>query len=74
MVFDLLSEEQYRSLKKIGKFDSKTSSWLKKSAEIWKLGGAFIAEFRYKNVFVYHKSSESYYAKRGFRVSNKVWS
>ncbi len=72
MGIDLLTEEQYRELQKIGKFDSKTSSWLKTPAEIRKLGGAIFADFRFGNVFVYHNGAESYYAGRGFRGSLKV--
>jgi hypothetical protein len=64
---ELLTEEQYRELQKLGKFDTKTSSWLKTPAEIRKLGGAIFADFRYGNVFVYHNGAESYYAARGFR-------
>jgi hypothetical protein len=67
MGIELLSEEQYRELQKLGKFDSKTSSWVKTPADIRKLGGAIFADFRYGNVFVYHNSAESYYAARGFR-------
>ncbi len=72
MGIELLTEEQYRELQKLGKFDTKTSSWLKTPAEIRKLGGAIFADFRYSNVFVYHNGAESYYAVRGFRGSLKV--
>ena len=67
MGIELLSEEQYRELQKLGKFDTKSSSWVKTPLEIRKLGGALFAEFRYGNVFVYHNSAPSYYAVRGFR-------
>ena len=68
----LLSEEQYRELQKLGKFDTKTSSWIETPAEIRKLGGAIFADFRYGNVFVYHNGAESYYAARGFRGALKI--
>lgn len=67
MGIELLSEEQYRELQKLGNFDAKTSSWLKTPSEIRKLGGAIFADFRYGNVFVYHNGAESYYGVRGFR-------
>jgi hypothetical protein len=69
---EILTEEQYRELQKIGKFDTKTSSWIKTPAEIRKLGGAIFADFRYGQVFVYHNGAESYYAARGFRGSLRV--
>jgi hypothetical protein len=72
MGIELLTEEQYRALQKLGNFDTKTSSWLKTRAEIRKLGGAIFADFRYGNVFVYHNGAESYYAARAFRGSLKV--
>ena len=72
MGISLLSEEQYRELQKLGKFDTKTSSWIETPAEIRKLGGAIFADFRYGNVFVYHNGAESYYAARGFRGALKV--
>jgi len=72
MGIEILSEEQYRELQKLGSFDTKTSSWLKTPADIRKLGGAIFADFRYGNVFVYHNGAESYYAGRGFRGSLKV--
>ncbi|GAA4444357.1 DUF4256 domain-containing protein [Pontibacter saemangeumensis] len=68
----LLSEAEYRELQQLGKFDMKTSSWVKTPAEIRKLGGALFADFRYGNVFVYHNGAQSYYAARGFRGSLKV--
>ena len=67
MGIELLTEEQYRDLQKLGNFDTKTSSWLKTPAEIRKLGGAIFADFRYGNVFVYHNGAQSYYGARGFR-------
>ncbi|HEX3008479.1 MAG TPA: DUF4256 domain-containing protein, partial [Bacteroidales bacterium] len=67
MGIEILTEEQYRSLQKFGKFDTKTSSWLKTPSDIRKLGGAIFADFRYGNVFVYHNGAESYYGARGFR-------
>lgn len=67
MGIDLLTEEQYRDLQKLGKFDTKTSSWLKTPETIRKLGGAIFADFRYGHVFVYHNGASSYYAARGFR-------
>lgn len=67
MGIELLTEEQYRELQKLGKFDTKTSSWLKTPPAIRKLGGAIFADFRYGQVFVYHNGAPSYYAARGFR-------
>lgn len=72
MGIELLTEEQYRELQKLGSFDTKTSSWLKTPDEIRKLGGAIFADFRYGNVFIYHNGAESYYAARGFRGLLKV--
>lgn len=72
MGIELLSEEEYRALHKLGKFDMKTSSWIKTPADIRKLGGALFADFRYSNVFVYHNGAQSYYAARAFRGSLKV--
>lgn len=72
MGIDLLTEEQYRDLQKLGKFDLKTSSWIKTPDDIRKLGGAVFCDRRYNNVFVYHNGAESYYAARGFRGSLKV--
>ena len=72
MDIDLLTEKQYRELQQLGKFDVKTSSWLKTPDEIRKLGGAIFGDFRYGNVFVYHNGAESYYAARGFRGLLKV--
>lgn len=67
MGVEFLSEKQYRDLQKLGKFDTKTSSWIKAPADIRKLGGGLFAEFRYGQVFVYHNGAQSYYAARGFR-------
>lgn len=64
---ELLTEEQYRELQQYGRFDTKTSSWLKTPSEIRKLGGAIFGDFRYGKVFVYHNGAESYYGARGFR-------
>lgn len=72
MGIELLTEQQYRELQQIGKFDTKTSSWVKTPAEIRKLGGALFCDRRYDTVFVYHNGAESYYAVRGFRGSQKV--
>ncbi|UOG38352.1 DUF4256 domain-containing protein [Leptospira noguchii] len=72
MGIEILTEEQYRELQKLGKFDTKTSSWIKTPSDIRKLGGAIFADFRYGHVFVYHNGAESYYAVRGFRGSLRV--
>ena len=65
MGIELLTEEQYRELQKLGNFDTKTSSWVKTPSEIRKLGGAIFADRRYGHVFVYHNSADSYYAAGG---------
>jgi hypothetical protein len=72
MGIELLTEEQYRELQKLGNFDTKTSSWVKTPADIRKLGGALFCDRRYNTVFVYHNGAESYYAARGFRGSLRV--
>ena len=72
MGIEILTEEQYRNLQKLGNFDTKTSSWLKTPSDIRKLGGAIFADYRYGNVFVYHNSAPSYYSTRGFRGSLRV--
>jgi hypothetical protein len=72
MGIDILTEEQYRELQKLGKFDMKTSSWLKTPASIRDLGGALFADFRYGTTFVYHNGAQSYYSARGFRCVLKV--
>ena len=72
MGIDLLTEEQYRELQKLGKFDMKTSSWVITPVEIRKHGGAIFCDRRYDHVFVYHNGADSYYAVRGFRGSLRV--
>jgi hypothetical protein len=72
MGIELLTEEQYHELQKLGNFDTKTSSWVQTPSEIRKLGGAIFADFRYGHVFVYHNGAESYYGVRGFRGSLRV--
>jgi len=72
MGIELLTEEQYRALQKLERFDTKTSSWLQTPADIRQLGGALFADYRYGHVFVYHNGAESYYAARGFRGSVRV--
>ncbi|MFN3488206.1 MAG: DUF4256 domain-containing protein [Emticicia sp.] len=72
MGIEVLDEEQYRKLQTLGKFDTKTSSWLETPADIRKLGGAIFGDFRYGKVFVYHNGAESYYAARGFRGALRV--
>ena len=64
---EILSEEDYRALQKLGKFDQKTSSWIETPESVRKLGGAIFADYRYGQVFVYHNGAQSYYAARGFR-------
>jgi hypothetical protein len=72
MGIELLSEDQYRQLQKLGIFDAKTSSWIKTPDEIRKLGGSLFCDFRYGKVFVYHNGAQSYYAARGYRGILKV--
>lgn len=72
MGINILTEEQYRDLQKLGEFDTKTSSWIETPADIRKLGGALFADRRYGHVFVYHNGAPSYYAVRGFRGSLRV--
>jgi hypothetical protein len=72
MGIELLGEEQYRDLQKLGNFDAKTSSWVKTPSAIRKLGGALFCDRRYDTVFVYHNGAESYYAGRAFRGSLRV--
>lgn len=67
MGIELLTEDDYRELQKLGEFDAKTSSWIKTPAGIRKLGGALFGDFRFGRVFIYHNGAESYYAARGFR-------
>jgi hypothetical protein len=72
MGIELLTEEQYRELQKLGSFDTKTSSWVKTPSAIRELGGALFCDRRYDTVFVYHNGAESYYAARAFRGSLRV--
>lgn len=72
MGVELLTEEQYRELQKLGAFDTKTSSWIRTPPKIRKLGGALFCDRRYDTVFLYHNGAESYYAARGFRGSLTV--
>lgn len=72
MGITLLTEEEYRALQKLGKFDTKTSSWIQTPANIRKLGGALFCDYRYGTVFLYHNGAESYYAARGFRGALRV--
>jgi len=69
---ELLTEAQYRGLQELGSFDTKTSSWIKTTSEVRKLGGALFCDRRYNTVFLYHNGAESYYAARGFRGSLRV--
>ena len=72
MGIELLTEEQYQELQKLGNFDAKTSSWVQTPADIRKLGGALYCDRRYDRVFVYHNGAESYYAARAFRGSLRI--
>lgn len=67
MGIELLTEEQYRQLQQLGKFDTKTSSWIVTPPDIRELGGALFGDWRFGHVFIYHNGAESYYAARGFR-------
>ena len=69
MGIELLTEEQYRELQKLGELDTKTSSWIKTPPDVRSLGGALFCDRRYGKVFVYHNGAQSYYAARGFRGS-----
>jgi len=72
MGIEILTEEEYRELQKLGNFDTKTSSWVKTPAEIRKRGGALFCDRRYDHVFVYHNGAESYYGARAFRGSIRI--
>ena len=72
MGIELLNEEQYRDLQKLGKFDTKTSSWLKTPESIRNLGGSIFGDFRFGTVFIYHNGPQSYYSGRGFRGTLRV--
>lgn len=72
MGVELLTEEQYRELQKLGDFDLKTSSWIKTSSDIRILGGAVFCDRRYGRIFLYHNGAESYYGVRGFRSSLRI--
>lgn len=72
MGVQIMTEEDYRKLQKLGKFDTKTSSWIHTPADIRQLGGALFADYRYGHIFVYHNGADSYYAARGFRGSLRV--
>jgi len=72
MGIELLTEEQYRELQKLGEFDTKSSSWVKAPADIRKLGGGLFGDRRYGHVFIYHNGAQSYYAGRAFRGSLRV--
>ena len=72
MGIEILTEEQYRKLQEFGKYDAKTSSWVKTPDNIRKLGGAIFCDYRYDTVFVYYNGAESYYASRGFRGLLKI--
>lgn len=72
MGIEILTEEEYRELQKLGSFDTKTSSWVKTPSDIRKLGGAVFCDRRYNTVFLYHNGADSYYAARGFRGSIRI--
>jgi hypothetical protein len=72
MGIELLTEEQYRELQKLGEFDAKTSSWVRTPSDVRALGGALFCDRRYGKVFVYHNGAQSYYAARGFRGTLRV--
>lgn len=72
MGIEILTEEEYRELQKLGNFDTKTSSWVLTTPEVRKLGGALFCDRRYNTVFLYHNGAESYYAARGFRGSLRI--
>jgi hypothetical protein len=72
MGVELLTEEQYHELQKLGEFDTKTSSWLQTPADLRQLGGALFGDRRYGRVFIYHNGAQSYYSGRGFRAALRV--
>jgi hypothetical protein len=72
MGVELLTEEQYQALQKLGEFDTKTTTWVRTPPEIRKLGGAIFGDRRYGRVFIYHNGAQSYYSARGFRASLRV--
>ena len=72
MGIELLTEEQYQALQQLGKFDTKTSSWIETSSDVRKLGGAIFGDWRFGRVFIYHNGADSYYGARGFRGSLRV--
>ncbi len=72
MGIELLTEEQYRELQKLGEFDTKTTTWVKTPADIRKLGGALFGDRRFGRVFIYHNGAQSYYSARAFRASLRV--
>ncbi len=72
MGVELLTEQQYHQLQKLGEFDTKTTTWVKTPAEIRKLGGALFGDRRFGRVFIYHNGAQSYYSARGFRSSLRV--
>ncbi|HKH92052.1 MAG TPA: DUF4256 domain-containing protein [Gemmatimonadaceae bacterium] len=72
MGIELLTEQQYRELQKLGEFDAKTSSWIQTPLDVRSLGGALYCDRRYGKVFVYHNGAQSYYAARGFRAQLRV--
>ena len=69
---EILDENQYRELQKLGEFDTKTSSWIKTPDKIRDLGGAIFADYRFGTIFIYHNGADSYYAARGFRCLLRV--
>jgi hypothetical protein len=72
MGVELLTEEQYHELQKLGEFDTKTTTWVQTPADIRKLGGAIFGDRRYGRVFIYHNGAQSYYSARGFRASLRI--